>query len=125
MSSNPTRTFPPSAAAAATIIHWSRLMAMTPHVHPSGTTLDMWARFLAVAWIPPRTPWMSENWTGSEMTPMSISGSTDSTWPTSKHSHSGFTPASFIRSSRKMMSSKSFSKTKLNTKPFRFGEYFA
>src|SRR5207248_1042183 len=33
---------------------------MTPHVQPSGTTLDMWARFLAVAWIPPSTPRMSD-----------------------------------------------------------------
>ena len=95
---------------------------MTPHVDPSGTTLDMCARLRAVCWMPPSTPWIRENCTGGVITPMSTSGATDSTWPTSKHSHSGFTPASFIRSSRKMMSSKWFSNTKLKTNRFRFGE---
>jgi hypothetical protein len=85
----------------------------------------MWDRFRAVAEIPPRTPWIRENWTGGRRTPRSTSGSTDSTWPTSKHSHSGFTPTSCILWRRKMMSSKEFSNTKLNTKPFRFGEYCA
>jgi hypothetical protein len=75
--------------------------------------------------MPPTTPWINENWTGGERPPMSTSGPTDSTWPTSKHSHSGFTPASAIRRRRNAMSSNEFSNTKLNTNPFRFGEYFA
>jgi hypothetical protein len=46
-------------------------------------------------------------------------------WPTSKHSSSGFTPDSFIRFIRKMMSLNGFEKTKSNTKSFRFSLYLA
>ena len=39
---------------------------------------------------------MNENWSGGLRTPMSSSGQTPCVWPVSKHSSSGFTPASFI-----------------------------
>ncbi len=46
--------------------------------------------------MPPSTLTMNENWSGGRSTPMSRSGATPWVWPVSKHSSSGFTPASFI-----------------------------
>ncbi len=56
---------------------------------------------------------------------MWMSGASEPTWPTSKHSCSGLMPSSFIASSSAMMSSKEFSKTALKTKSRRAREYFA
>ena len=48
----PTRTLPPSAAAAATSIHWSRLIPITPQLlrpsAPPGICSAMWARLRGV-----------------------------------------------------------------------------
>ncbi len=56
---------------------------------------------------------------------MSISGSSELTWPVSKHSCSGLIPIRFIASSSSMISSMWFSKTNLKTKSLREREYLA
>ena len=56
---------------------------------------------------------------------MSSSGSSDATWPESKHSCSGRMPASTIAASSAPIVSNEFSKTALNTKSLRRAEYFA
>ena len=42
---------------------------------------------------------MNENWSGGTSMPMSSSGAMPWVWPASKHSSSGFTPASFMAAS--------------------------
>ena len=56
----------------------------------------MCARFLALGRIPPVTPITHDTWSGSDSSPMSISGSRLATCPESKHSCSGRMPSSFI-----------------------------
>jgi len=68
---------------------------------------------------------MKENCSGRLRRPLSSSGPMELVWPTSKHSSSGFTFASFITESRNEMSRNGFSKTKSKTKSFRLAEYFA
>ena len=85
----------------------------------------MWARFLAVGLMPPVTPITHDTWSGSDSSPMSISGSRFATWPESKHSCSGRMPSSFITVTNSMIVSNEFSNTVLNTKSLRFDEYFA
>ncbi len=111
----------PATPTAATIIHCSRLTAMTPHVEPSGTTLDMCARFRAVALIPPSTPWISENWIGRVITPMSMQRRDRSRRGRrrSTRTRASRRPRSSA-ASRNTMSSKWFSNTKLKTNAFRF-----
>jgi hypothetical protein len=46
--------------------------------------------------MPPSTLTMNENCSGGTKRPMSSRGQTPFVWPVSKHSSSGFTPASFI-----------------------------
>ena len=85
----------------------------------------MCARFLALGRIPPVTPITQDTWSGSESSPMSISGSRFATCPESKHSCSGRMPNSFIAETNSMIVSNEFSNTVLNTKSLRFDEYFA
>ena len=56
---------------------------------------------------------------------MSSSGSSDATWPESKHSCSGRIPHSTIASSSAPMVSNEFSNTALKTNSRRRDEYFA
>ena len=129
MSSRPTRTLPPSVSAAATSIHCSREMPITPHSFgpsaPPGICSDMCARLRAVGRMPPVTPMTQEIWSGSASSPMSSSGSRLAMWPESKHSCSGLMPSSRIAFVSVMIVSKEFSKTVLKTKSLRRLEYFA
>ena len=68
---------------------------------------------------------MKLNCSGRLSRSLSSSGQTELVWPTSKHSSSGFTPASFMTASRYEMFRNGFSKTKSKTNSFRFAEYFA
>ena len=56
---------------------------------------------------------------------MSSSGSSEATWPESKHSCSGRIPHSTIVDSSAPIVSNEFSNTALNTKSLRRDEYFA
>jgi hypothetical protein len=126
LSSSPTRTFPPSESAAATSVHCSREMPITPHwCGTGGTCSAMWARLRAVGRIPPVTPITQETCSGGSSAPMSSSGSRLARWPESKHSCSGLTPASRIAPSSARIVSNEFSNTAWNTKSLRRREYFA
>ena len=57
--------------------------------------------------------------------PMSISGASAPTWPTSKHSCSGVMPSSRITSRNVWISLNGFGKTVSKTKALRRAEYFA
>ncbi len=83
------------------------------------------ARLRAVGGTPPSTPMTQETWSGSRSTPLCTSGSSEPTWPRSKHSCSGLIPSSFIASSRAMISSNGLAKTNENTNSRREREYFA
>ena len=85
----------------------------------------MCARFSGVGLIPPVTPITQDTWSGSDSSPMSISGSRFATCPESKHSCSGRMPNSFIAVTNSMIVSNEFSNTILNTKSLRLAEYFA
>ena len=67
---------------------------------------------------------MKENWRGFFRMPISRSGQTPCVWPVSKHSSSGFTPASFIAPSSLMILPYVFGKTMSKTNCFCFCEYF-
>ena len=105
--------------------HCSWEMPITSQVESGGASRACIARFSALARMPPSTPMMKLNCSGRLRRPLSISGQIELVCPTSKHSSSGLTFASFIVRSRKEMSRKVFSKTKSKTKSFRLGEYFA
>ncbi len=107
--------FPPRVSAAAQSDHCSREMPTTFQVLPGGRFSAAKARCFVVALMPPTTPITSEKSRGPFKSPMSTKASAEDAWPVSKHSSSGFTPASFIMVMRYWMSSKRFSKTKLNT----------
>src|SRR5581483_4150810 len=125
LSSSPTRIEPPSVSAAATSIHWSREMPITPQCDPAGMLSAIAARLRAVGGMPPTTPITQSTCSGVRSTPMSISGASEPTWPTSKHSCSGLMPSSFIASSSSMISVKGLAKTMSNTNALREREYLA
>ena len=104
LSSRPTRIEPPRVRAAATSIHWSREIPITPQWEPAGMLSTIAARLRAVGGMPPTTPITQSTCRGVCSTPMSISGARLPTWPTSKHSCSGLMPSSFIASSSSMIS---------------------
>jgi hypothetical protein len=85
----------------------------------------MCATLRAVGRMPPVTPITNETCSGGASAPMSSSGSSEATWPESKHSCSGRIPDSVIAVRSARIVSKEFSKTAANTKSFRRGEYFA
>ena len=105
--------------------HCSCEMPTTSQVESGGASRAWTARFSAVARIPPRTPMMKLNCSGRFRRPWSMSGQMLLVCPTSKHSSSGFTSASFITVRRYAMSLKVFSKTKSKTNSFRRAEYLA
>ena len=76
-------------SAAATSIHWSREIPITPQCEPSGMFSTIAARLRAVGGMPPTTPITQSTCSGVFSTPMSISGARLPTWPMSKHSCSG------------------------------------
>ena len=125
MSSSPTRTEPPSASAAAISVHWPRPIPISPQWLPAGRLSTIAARLRAVGGTPPSTPITHDTCSGGCSTPLWTSGSSEPTWPRSKHSCSGLMPSSFIASSRAMISSNGFAKTIENTNSRRLREYFA
>ena len=71
-------------------------MAMHSHSEPGGMIfVCSWSDSTSPG-IPPSTPTMKENCSGGRSSPMSSSGQIPCVCPVSKHSSSGFTPASFI-----------------------------
>ena len=100
-------------------------MPITPQCEPAGMLSTIAARLRALGGMPPVTPMMQSTCSGGCSTPMSISGSSEPTWPMSKHSCSGLMPSSFIASSSATISSKGLAKTILKTKSLREREYLA
>ncbi len=69
LSSRPTRIEPPSVSAAATSIHWSREIPITPQWEPAGMLSTIAARLRAVGGMPPVTPITQSTCSGVFSTP--------------------------------------------------------
>ena len=111
---------PPSASAAPIMRQPHFEMPMTSHSLPAGMIFVWSWRLSTSGGMPPSTFTMNENWSGFFRTPMSSSGQMPCVCPVSKHSSSGFTPASFIASSSLMIFAYVFGKTMSKTNCFRF-----
>ena len=114
-----------AGAAAARSRHWSRPIPITSQSLRGGSCATIASRFGTVGGAPPSTPRIRLNWYGGASSPMSTSGNALPTWPTSKHSSSGFVPAARIASRIWTISEKGFANTRSKTSSFRPGWYFA
>ena len=109
---------------------WNPSRRLLEHRHVATNAHVPWKEInnyypFAVGLMPPVTPITQDTWSGSDSSPMSISGSRFATCPESKHSCSGRMPSSFIASMNSMIMSNEFSNTALKTKSLRRREYFA